>query len=111
MDQSITERPAEQREPTEAEKLLAFHPSTKHLTIPMTETPFSTQVAAHGYNLDTKTLCVRFAWGNSEYHYHRVPPEVAAEFAAAKSKGGFLKDKIKGVYHFECTKPREDKRA
>jgi hypothetical protein len=43
MDQSITERPQ-----TEAEKLLAHHPSTKALTIYMTETPFSSQVAAKG---------------------------------------------------------------
>ena len=106
MDQSITERPQ-----TEAEKLLAHHPSTKHLVIPMTETPHSSQVAAHGYDLAHKTLCVRFRWGLSEYMYHRVPPEVAAEFAAAKSKGGFLKEHIKGVYHFECTKEREAKRA
>ena len=103
MDQSITECPQ-----TEAEKLLAHHPSTKHLVIHMIETPHSSQVAAHGYDLSTKTLCVRFKWGNSEYHYHRVPPEVAAEFAAAKSKGGFLKAAIKGIYHFECTKAREE---
>ena len=106
MDQSITERPQ-----TEAEKLLAHHPSTKHLVIPMTDTPHSSQIAAHGYDLAHKTLCVRFKWGNSEYHYHRVPPEVAAEFAAAQSKGGFLKTAIKGVYHFECIKEREAKRA
>lgn len=103
MDQSITERPQ-----TEAEKLLAHHPSTKHLVIPMTETPNSSQIAAHGYDLSTKTLRVRFKWGNSEYDYHRLPPEVAAEFAAAKSKGGFLKAAIKGIYHFECTKAREE---
>lgn len=103
MDQSIKERPQ-----TEAEKLLAHHPSTKHIVMHMIETPHSSQVAAHGYDLATKTLRVRFKWGNSEYDYHRVPPEVAAEFAAAKSKGGFLKEHIKGVYHFECTKPREE---
>lgn len=106
MDQSITERPQ-----TEAEKLLAHHPSTKSLAIYMTDTPFSSQVAAHGYDLANKTLRVRFKWGNSEYDYHRVPPEVAAEFAAAQSKGGFLKTAIKGVYHFECIKEREAKRA
>ena len=106
MDQSITERPQ-----TEAEKLLAHHPSTKHLAILMTDTPTSNQVAAHGYDLANKTLCVRFKWGNSEYHYHRVPPEVAAAFAAAKSKGGFLKERIKGVYHYECTREREAQRA
>ena len=95
------------RKQTAAEKLLAHHPSTKHLVIPMTETPFSSQVASHGYDLSNKTLCVRFKFGLSEYHYHRVEPEVAAEFASAKSKGGFLKEHVKGIYHYEMVKAKE----
>ncbi len=106
MDQSIAARPAE-REMTEAEKLLAHHPSTKNLGITLFDTHFSSQVGAVGYDAEHQTLRVRFKWGNSEYDYHRVPQELASEFLAAKSKGGFLKERIKGVYHYECVKPRE----
>ncbi len=103
MDQSITNRAQ-----TEAERLLAHHPSTKHLTIPMVETPHSNQVAAFGYLQAEKTLRVRFKWGNSEYDYHHVELPVVAAFAEAKSKGGFLKERIKGVFHYEKIKERDE---
>lgn len=97
------------REQTAAEKLLSHHPSTKHLVIPMTETPHSNQVAAWGYSAADQTLRVRYKWGNSEYDYHRCDPELVDGFADAKSKGGFLKEHIKGVYHYELVKEREAK--
>ncbi len=110
MDTSITQRPlAEQRQLTEAERLLAHHPSTKALAIDMTATPFSSQVAAIGYNPEHQTLRVRFVSGG-EWDYHRVPQAVAEEFASTKSKGKFLGSLIKGVYHCECTREREDRK-
>ena len=111
MDQSITERPQ-----TEAEKLLAHYPSTKAVVIPMTPTPakgdpkdkrYSSQIAAHGYDLDHKTMRIRFVWGFSEYDYHRVEPEKAASINTCESFGAWVNASLKGVHHYELVREKQ----
>ena len=97
------------REQTEAEKLLAHHPSTKALNIPMTATPvkgaddkrYSSQIAAHGYDLERKTMRIEFRHGASLYDYHHVSPEKAAALLACDSFGRWVEANLKGVHHYE----------
>lgn len=54
----------------------------------------SSNIAAIGYEAETKTLQVDFKTGK-RYQYQNVPPELFAEFQAAESVGQFFADKIK----------------
>lgn len=109
MDQSIAERQPASSLTEEQQALLAFHPSTKHLDIPMTPTPekgaedkrYSSQIVAHGYSLEHKTMRIEFRHGNSLYDYHWVPPEKAASIVECDSFGRWVEKNLKGVHHYE----------
>lgn len=109
MDTSITARPPAQPELSEKERLLAWYPSTRHLNITMTRTPekgaedkrFSSQIAAHGYDLAHKTMRIEFKHGSSQYDYHHVEPEKAASIAECDSFGRWVEKNLKGVHHYE----------
>ena len=54
------------------------------------------QVAAIGYDGETKTLAVTFTRGTGAiYHYPDVEPELYAEFIGAESIGSFFGQHIK----------------
>lgn len=57
----------------------------------------STNIKQIGYNVDSKKMRVRFKDG-SAYDYHAVSEDVFDDCLKAKSKGKYLKEKIKGVY-------------
>ena len=59
----------------------------------------SSNIAAIGYNEDTKELYVRFSSG-AVYIYQDVQEEVYQEFLDASSKGKYLNEHIKGVYQY-----------
>jgi hypothetical protein len=54
------------------------------------------------YNHATNKLRVKFL-GSGEYVYSDVPPNVAADFGAAPSKGKFLLERIRDVYPHQIT--------
>lgn len=69
----------------------------------------SSQVHSFGYDASTQTLGVKFHQRSknpaeplppAEYHYFGVPPEVAAAFAQAESKGKAVGSMIRGVYAY-----------
>lgn len=64
---------------------------------PIALTPVtSNQVAAVGYDAETKTLAVTFTRGpGSIYHYPDVQPETHAAFIGAESIGKFFGEHIK----------------
>ena len=57
----------------------------------------SSNVAAVGYDPDTRTLRVRFHSGGV-YDYAGVPPEIHAALMAGESKGGYLARAIRPHY-------------
>lgn len=103
------------REQTDAEKLLAFYPSTKALQIPMTPTPakgaedkrYSSQIAAHGFDLEHKTMAIEFQFGRSLYHYHNLSPEKAAAINTCESFGGWVNANLKGKHHYELVREKD----
>lgn len=110
MDTSIAARPqGAAPAQSEKERLLSWYPSTKGLDIPMTSTPekgaedkrFSSQIAAHGYDLAHKTMRIEFKHGSSQYDYHHVEPEKAASILACESFGRWVEANLKGVHHYE----------
>lgn len=69
----------------------------------------SSQIHAHGYDHETKTLALQFKHkGNdgkpvagSVYYYSDFSPETYADFCAAESKGSFFGKRIKnGGFNF-----------
>lgn len=61
-----------------------------YVAIPMTPVE-SNQVAAIGYDAETKTLACSFTRGPGHiYHYPNVEPDLHASFMAADSKGSFF---------------------
>ena len=60
----------------------------------------SSNIAAIGYDEETKELHVQFNSG-SEYVYQDVPAGVYQDFLDADSKGKYLNEYIKGVYEFK----------
>lgn len=61
----------------------------------------SSQISHVGYDIDSKTLGVKFARGG-EYHYSAVPVEVAGKVVFSKSVGSTF-DKLikKGGYEYK----------
>lgn len=59
----------------------------------------SSQVKAHGYDPQTKTLAVQFKSGGT-YHYHDVPATTYAAMKEAKSVGSFIGKSVKGAHKF-----------
>ena len=58
----------------------------------------STQLAAIGYDAETKTLAIRFAHGiGSMYHYPDVEPETFTAMLGAASIGSFFGAHIKAL--------------
>lgn len=89
MDHSITERPKTFPAPA---------PFTDKPRPPIALTPVkSNQVAAIGYDPDTKTLAVSFTRGTAIYHYPGVTPETHAAFIGAESIGKFFGQHIKAL--------------
>ncbi len=60
----------------------------------------SSQVAAFAYDAAQRVLSVKFHSTRAVYHYQNVPPETAAAFEAADSKGKFIGSEIKGKFTF-----------
>jgi len=57
----------------------------------------SSALKAHGYDPAGRTLAVHLTSGKV-YHYKDVPPETAAEFAAAESIGKAFASMIRGKF-------------
>jgi hypothetical protein len=57
----------------------------------------SSLIADHGYEPADGTLTITFTTGRV-YAYFRVPPEVAAAFAIALSRGRFFNERIRDSY-------------
>lgn len=73
----------------------AAYSEDEYRPIPMTPVT-SKQVAAIGYDAETKTLAVTFTRGTGAiYHYPGVEPEIHESFIAADSIGGFFGQHIK----------------
>lgn len=58
----------------------------------------SSAIKAHGYDAASRTLAVQLISGKV-YHYTDVPPETAAEFAAAESIGRAYSSLIRGKFN------------
>ena len=62
----------------------------------------SSQIAAFGYDVDTKTLAIQFPGRGVKpgdtYHYADVPADVFHLMVAAESKGKFFGSNIRGRY-------------
>lgn len=54
----------------------------------------SSNLAAHGYDPETKTLAVRFK-GGGVWHYPGVPPEAYSKLCEAPSKGSYFAKEIR----------------
>jgi len=65
------------------------------IAIALTFTPQSSQLAAFGYDAQTKTLEIWFKSTGTTYHYFDVPPEVFDALKAAPSKGSYFIRNIK----------------
>jgi KTSC domain len=59
----------------------------------------SSSVEAAGYDIERRTLRVRYVHG-STYDYQTVPANVFKEFLAAESKGRFVNWSIKPYYRY-----------
>jgi hypothetical protein len=64
----------------------------------------STAIRDHDYDPQTSRLTVTFVTGRV-YVYEHVPPEVAADFDAAASKGRFFNARIRDRYRFREAAP------
>lgn len=64
----------------------------------------SSQVTAHGYDQETKTMAVRFKSGG-EYHYIGVDPATYDRLKKAESVGKFIGAEIKGKFEFNRVSP------
>lgn len=69
----------------------------------------STLIAGYAYDRDAQVLTIQFNDAPYVNHYRDVPPEVAAEFDAAESKGKVFGQAIRGKFefsreHIEATK-------
>lgn len=72
--------------------------------MPIQMTPCaSTNVRAHGYDPETKTLALRFLTG--EYHYSGVPESVYDGLKAADSVGRFVSTAIRPMFEGVLQKP------
>lgn len=69
----------------------------------------SSNIAAVGYDDDSKTLAVEFKNGGI-YHYSDVSPETRKALLAADSIGKYLMLNIKGVYATARQEPVDGKR-
>lgn len=58
----------------------------------------SSSIAAHGYDLASRTLAIRFKSG-TRYDYADVPPEIAEQFAKHESAGRAFRTLIFGKYN------------
>lgn len=65
-------------------------------TIPTSKVE-SSNIAAIGYDAESRTLQVDFKTGK-RYQYQNVPPETFAEFKAADSVGKYLAAQIKNAF-------------
>lgn len=74
------------------------------LSIAMTPVE-SSQIAAIGYDADSKTLAVQFPGRGPNpgdvYHYFGVEPQVFTDLLESESKGKFFGANIKGKYIYE----------
>lgn len=61
----------------------------------------SSNVNGFGYSKDKQELTVEFI-GGARYVYRDVPPEVFEGMKAAKSKGVFLAQRVKGYFPTQC---------
>ena len=61
----------------------------------------STNIRAIGYEEESNTLAVKFAYGDSIYHYFQVPSEVYKLLMASPSVGSFFEANIKHKYKFQ----------
>jgi lysyl-tRNA synthetase class 2 len=59
----------------------------------------STAIHDHDYDPGTSRLTVTFVTGRI-YEYDEVPPDVAADFSAARSKGEFFNAHIRNHYRY-----------
>ncbi len=59
----------------------------------------SSMIAAYDYDADMRVLHLRFRLSGEVRSYQAVPPELAAEFVEAPSKGKFFHNKIRDEYH------------
>ena len=57
----------------------------------------STNIAARGYEAETKTLLIQFKNGGT-YRYDNVPPDIAFEFMNAQSPGRHFHQHIRHNY-------------
>ena len=68
----------------------------------------SSNIAAIGYDKETKTLKVQFK-GGADYFYKGVPAEHFAKLKDADSLGSYLGKHIKGTYPHEKAEKKEKK--
>ena len=66
--------------------------------MPWTDTD-STMIVAYDYDPNMKVLHLRFRLSGETRSYQNIPPELAAEFIAAPSKGKFFHNRIRDEYH------------
>lgn len=59
----------------------------------------SSNIESIGYDVETKTLAVKFISGR-EYHYHDVDPRLHTELMAAPSIGKFFGEHIRDKHTF-----------
>lgn len=71
----------------------------------------SSNIAATGYDPETKTLAVQFRSGKgATYHYADVPEQVYKEMCDAQSVGSYLNKNVVGKYvHTKIDPPQEEK--
>lgn len=72
----------------------------------------SSQIAAIGYDAETKTLAVEFLGKGtaprSVYHYHDVPPETHAALMGAESIGKYFGANVRAAHKFTKQDPEGD---
>jgi hypothetical protein len=59
----------------------------------------STAIRRFHYEPETRTLYVTFVSGQ-EYAYEDVPPELARDFRAARSKGRFFQERVRDRFAY-----------
>ena len=82
-------------------------------TIPLTQTPESSQIAAYGYDANTQRLAVKYKTNGDRftYEYKGVPPALAEAMEAADSKGSFIYRTIKPTFDFDRMEEPEAERS